>query len=233
MKFNQVPFLILTVILLLTQCKKQEETQCTEYFIDTISLTKGQRGILPYSLGNNLTFFSENNDSLTFKFTICSDIFLKSYQYDVQAKTGCRGPYYLYEQYRLYNWNDTFIDVGLATLTPFQGFKFRQEIDFSLALHWLSSNFTPDFHAIFFFSDDSLYVTNPSETGQIYNYFKEIKLGPLVYQNVYELGWAKTTIPSDPYIYSILFACGKGILGIKTNTGILYVVRPNKFRYPN
>ena len=91
------PVLIITVVLLLTGCKKHNESGCVETNHGTTSLTPQELLIQPYGVHDSLVFF---NESLNSKISYCCTNQSVSYQTlsenqpDNQGHIACLGNYF-------------------------------------------------------------------------------------------------------------------------------------------
>lgn len=213
--------ILLLAQLLLTQgCKDKNNEICSEHLIDTIHLTTIEKHLNPYFKGDSLKFSSIIGDTLCFIFTDRTIFYETYFQYYNRFNGECQGPYYMGECEKSDCWNNYFLGVIISTTNPFKHLKAGTVIDLAISLDW--DHRRSDFLAGFQFTADSIIGYDPVESGQVYAFHREMKLGPKEYNNVYELGWSQLVERQNRLIYSVFFSIGSGILGFKENTGLLY-----------
>jgi len=212
------PVLIITVVLLLTGCKKHNESGCVETNHGTTSLTPQELLIQPYGVHDSLVFF---NESLNSKISYCCTNQSTSYQTvsenqpDSQGHIACLGNYFKKEVSATQFYISTKKFIVFFEYAPDLLDTMYIENGLQIGIGIPGDTIYP-FDGFYAFRQDTLFTYPRWPAAQVDQFYDTITIANKVYSNVYLLEGAHLPIGSERII-KILYSVSDGILRFSTN----------------
>lgn len=214
--------LVITAILLLSSCKKHNETNngtnCVESYLGTIVLTPQELLIQPYGVNDSLVFINEHLNTLI-SYT-CTDQ-VQAYQNVSENKPdslgyiGCLGNYYKaeYSMTKFYNSTRKFIFIHESTPIPFNSMYTENGIQIGIGI---PGDTIYAFDGFYAFHQDTLFNYPQWPAAQIDQFYDTITITNKLYHNVYLLEGGQLPIGSERII-KVYYSISDGILRFETN----------------